>query len=135
MTIQKISIPASELVLWAEPDNINYFVKTPLVADSVEGTTNVQRSVKAHSRRQYPGDIITMNVSAHTRDVMIDPGRKVGSALPGSPFILDDGTEKRQFTFVGTVHDLHSFLLGEVNAETKLYTTGARYVIPKATGA
>ena len=134
MTIQKISIPDSELVLWAEVDNINYFVKTPLVADSVEGTTNVQRQVKSHSRRQYPGDLITMNVSSHTRDVMIDPGRKVGSALPGSPFILDDGVEKRQFTFAGTVHDLHSFLLGEVNAETKLYTTGARYVIPKQAG-
>jgi len=62
---------------------------------------------------------------------MVDPGRKVGNALPGSPFILDDGTEKRQFTFTGNVVDLHAFLMSDVKEETKLYTTGAPYVIPK----
>jgi hypothetical protein len=42
------------------------------------------------------------------------PGRKVGNALPGEPFILDDGTEKRQFTFAGNVVDLHAFLTSDV---------------------
>ena len=66
---------------------------------------------------------------------MVDPGRKVGSALPGFSFILDDGTEKRQFTLQGNVMDLHAYLVGELNAETKLYTQGARYVIAPASGA
>lgn len=135
MTIQKITIDGKDLVLYAEPANINYFVETTLEPDADAGATNVQQSVKSHSRRQYPGDIITMNVSAHTREVMVDPGRKVGNALPGSPFILSDDTEKRQFTFTGTVADLHAWLLGEVKKETVLYTTGARYVIPKSAGA
>ena len=60
---------------------------------------------------------------------MVDPGRKVGSALPGYSFILDDGTETRQFTTDADVIDLHSYLLGELNADTKLYTQGARYII------
>ena len=60
---------------------------------------------------------------------MVDPGRKVGNALPGFSFILDDGTERRQFTLQGNVMDLHAYLITELNAETKLYTQGARYVI------
>ena len=131
MTIQKFSIEGFELAIWAEPANLNYFLTTTLTPDAAEGTTNKQSQVKAHSRRQYPGDIITMNVSSHERIYMTEPGRKVGSALPGKPFILDDGTEKRQFTMTGNVVDLHAFLLSDVKEETKLYTTGARYVIPK----
>ena len=66
---------------------------------------------------------------------MYDPGRKVGSAFPGFSFILDDGTERRQFTLEGDVMDLHSYLLSQLNAETKLYTQGARYTInPVAEG-
>ena len=64
---------------------------------------------------------------------MYDPGRKVGNALPGYEFILDDGTEKRQFTTDADVMDLHAYLKGELLKQTKLYTNGARYVIEAAT--
>ena len=132
MTIQKLSPDGFELDIWAEPANINYFLNTQLVPAAVAGTVNTQATVKSFTRRQYPGDPTTINVSGHTRTYMVDPGRKVGNALPGSPFILDDGTEKRQFTFTGNVIDLHAFLVSDVKEETKLYTTGARYVIPKS---
>ena len=33
----------------------------------------------------------------------------------------------------GNVVDLHAFLTSDVKEETKLYTTGAPYVIPKPT--
>ena len=133
MTIQKLSPDGFELDIWAEPANINYFLNTELVPAAVAGVTNTQATVKSFTRRQYPGDPSTINVSGHTRTYMVDPGRKVGNALPGDPFILDDGTEKRQFTFTGNVIDLHAFLVSDAKAETKLYTTGARYVIPKST--
>ena len=133
MTIQKLSPAGFELDIWAEPANINYFLNTELVPAAVAGVINTQANVKSFTRRQYPGDPTTINVSSHTRTYMVDPGRKVGNALPGSPFILDDGTEKRQFTFAGNVIDLHAFLVSDVKEETKLYTTGARYVIPKKT--
>ena len=132
MTIQKLSPAGFELDIWAEPANINYFLNTELVPAAVAGVINTQANVKSFTRRQYPGDPTTINVSGHTRTYMVDPGRKVGNALPGSPFILDDGTEKRQFTFAGNVIDLHAFLVSDVKEETKLYTTGARYVIPKS---
>ena len=120
--------------IWCIPANFNYFVNTDLVADTEEGITNKSSNVKAHTRRLYYNDIIKVNVSTHTREFMHDPGRKVGSALPGYSFILDDGTEKRQFTTDADVMDLHAYLLGDLKAETKLYTNGARYIITPEEG-
>lgn len=131
MTVQKFSPDGFVLDIWAEPANINYFLTTPLTPASVGEVVNKTSTVKAHTRRQYVNDPTPVNVSSSSRVYMVDPGRKVGNALPGEPFILDDGTEKRQFTFAGNVVDLHAFLSSDVKEETKLYTTGARYVIPK----
>lgn len=133
-TIQKCTVDGHDIVIYCIPENFNYFVTTPLVPDAAAGATNAQSTVKAHNRRQYVGDIITMNVSAHTREYMVDPGRKIGSALPGFSFVLDDGVETRQFTLSGNVMDLHAYLVTALKAETKLYTQGARYVITPATG-
>ena len=131
MTIQKFTPDGFELAIYAEEANINYFLTTPLTPASVGAVVSKTATVKASTRRQYVGDPTPVNVSGGERVYMYDPGRKVGNALPGEPFILDDGTEKRQMTFSGNVVDLHAFLLSDVKEETKLYTTGARYVIPK----
>lgn len=127
--IEKCTPTGADWSIWCIPDNFNYFVKTDLVPDQDEGIVNKQSTVKSHSRRQYYNDIIKVQVPEHSRTFMFDPGRKVGSALPGYSFVLDDGTEKRQFTTDADVIDLHSYLLGEVNKDTKLYTNGARYLI------
>tara|TARA_B100002051_G_C16741289_1_gene644462 strand:- start:3498 stop:3914 length:417 start_codon:yes stop_codon:yes gene_type:complete len=127
--IVKCTPTGQNFSIWCIPANFNYFVSSPLTPDTEEGIVNKTSTVKAHTRRQYAGDLITMNVSAHSRTFMYDPGRKVGSALPGFSFILDDGTEKRQFTLDGDVMDLHAYLLTALNNETKLYTQGARYIV------
>ena len=133
MTVQKFAPEGFELAIYAETENLNYFLNTPITPVSEGAVVNKTATVKAHTRRQYVGDPTPVNVSGGDRVYMYDPGRKVGNALPGEPFILDDGTEKRQMTFAGNVVDLHAFLVSDVKAETKLYTTGARYVIPKST--
>ena len=134
-TIQKCTPTGEAFSVWCIPANFNYFVTTPLTPDSAGSVVNKQASVKAHTRRKYVGDPAPSNVSASTREFMVDPGRKVGNALPGFSFILDDGTEKRQFTLQGDVMDLHAYLVGELKAETKLYTQGARYVITPSEAA
>ena len=128
-TSQKCTPDGANFSIYCIPANFNYFVKTPLTPDSEGGVVNKQSTVTTYSRRQYAGDIIKVNVPGHTREYMFDPGRKVGSALPGFSFILDDGSERRQFTLEGDVMDLHAYLVTELNAETKLYTQGARYVV------
>ena len=133
-TIQKCTPTGKSFSIWCIPANFNYFVKTDLVPDSADSVVNKTTSVKAHTRRAYVGDSSPSNIPQSTREFMVDPGRKVGNALPGFSFILDDGTEKRQFTLDGNVMDLHAYLVGEVNNETKLYTQGARYVITPEEG-
>ena len=92
--------------------------------------TNVQLSKPAHTRRQYPGDTSLVNVSSHSATTIVDPGRKSGNAIPGKPFVADDGTEKRQFRFTGDWTDVHALFVGNVPNETSLYSpTGTRYVI------
>lgn len=134
-TIQKCTPTGQDFSIWCIPTNFNYFVKTDITPDSADSVVNKQTQVKAHTRRKYVDDPAPSNVRQTAREFMYDPGRKVGNALPGMAFILDDGVEKRQFTLQGDVMDLHAYLVNELNAETRLYTQGARYVIvPPAEG-
>ena len=132
MAKAKHSIDGSNLAIIGETANINYFLNTPLTPDSVDGVVNKQGNKKAHTRRRYVGDPAPSNVSAHSYEFMYDPGRIDLQTLPGRSFILDDGTEKRQFTFVGDVTDLHAFLVGEAKTDMKLYTSGPPYQISAA---
>ena len=134
MAIQKHTIDTTDSAIWAETPNINYFLTTPMVADSADSVTNVQVSKPAHSRRQYPGDQSAVGVSSHSATTIVDPGRKSGNAVPGKPFVADDGTEKRQFRYTGDWTDVHALFVGNVSTETKLYSsTGTRYVIAAPT--
>jgi len=133
-SIVKMTPTGKNFSIWGIPANINYFISEELAADSVEGVVNKTTTVKAHSRRRYVNDPAPINVGSHGREFMYDPGRKVGNALPGFSFILNDGTEKRQFTLQGDVMDLHAWLLTTLNNPTKLYTQGASYELTPAEG-
>lgn len=125
----KLTVPDHDFVIYGHPANFNYFVTTPLVAASDAGTSLGIAQRKAHSRRRYVGDTNPIGVDSHRMDFLIDPGRKTGSAIPGWSFILDDGTEKRQFTTTADVLALHLWLADNVKATTRLYTEGAMYTI------
>lgn len=132
-----IEVPQGEpITIYAEPDNINYFINGDLEPDTVDGVTNGSSSIGAYTRRTYPGDATPVNVSGGSREYLVDPSRKSGNALPGRSFMLvalDEGgavLEKRQFTFKGRLLDLHAFLSAEVSNLTYLYmNTGARYTL------
>lgn len=130
MSIQKHVYDAiTGNAIYAETANINYFLKTELAPASAAGAQNKTTSVKAHTRRRYPGDPTPANVSLSNREFLYDPGRRNGSATPGSPFILDDGAEKRSFTYTGPFTDLHAFLVGDAAMAFKCYSPSARYDI------
>ena len=135
------TVPAQELAvvghswnIWAIPANFNYFVDTDLVPAENEGSEERTASKSSHTRRRYVGDDAPINVGAHSYTYLYDPGRKVGSALPGYSFILDDGTEKRQFTTNAPVASLYGYLLADLSNKTALYTQGARYILDPAAG-
>ena len=99
---------------------------------------NKQTTVKAHTRRQYPGDSTPINVATSGRQFMVDPGRKSGNALPGKSFrVVGDaglpGEENRQFTYQGRWEDVHSLFVGDAAMQVFLYSpTGTRYVVDAA---
>lgn len=130
MTIQKhVYDVANGNAIYAETANINYFLKTELAPASAAGAQNKTASVKAHTRRRYPGDPTPANVQLSNREFLYDPGRRNGAATPGNPFILDDGVEKRSFTYTGSFTDLHAFLVGDAAVDMKCYSPSARYDI------
>ena len=132
MAAQKMTIPDGGVTIIGEPANINYFLKTALVPDSQTGAENKQSTVKAHTRRNYVGDATPSNVAASTRTWLYDPGRRNGPGTPGNPFLLDDGTEKRQFHYTGDFIDLHAFMVGEAKMALTLYSQSAAYSITAA---
>lgn len=127
-----------QVVIYAEPDNLNWFLSLPLDPDTITAPTTDTATVPAHTRRSYPGDATPVNVSGSSREFLKDPTRRSGNALPGRSFMLQatngsNVTEKRQFTFKGRVQDLHGYLRENAAYDTFLYlNTGARYSIPAA---
>ena len=132
MTRQKHTPDGANISIIGETANINFFLNTALTPDSVDDVVNKTSSKKAHTRRRYKGDPAPSNVSAHSYEFMVDPGRIDLQTLPGDAFVLVANGEKRQFTYVGDVMDLHAFLVGQAKYETKLYTQGPPYVIAAA---
>ena len=127
-------VPSVSWKIYGHPTNFNYFVTTPLVPASEAGRSFTTTNRKAHSRRKYIGDPTPSNVGASTVFYMSDPGRKVGNAVPGWNFILDDGLEKRQFTTDGDVSELIQYLEDAVSKEVRVYTQGARYIVTPGDG-
>ena len=141
MAIQSHTVQenGNDIKIYAETANIQYFVNATMEADEDAGPTNAQTSVASYSRRQYPGDPTPVSVAGATREYLVDPSRRSGTALPGKNFELAAfnaqgvETERRRFTYVGRFMDLHAWLTGEAKYDLSLYNhTGARYSIPKA---
>ena len=134
MTAQKMVPAGTDIAIYGEPANINYFVETDLVPASKDSVENKTSTVKTHTRRKYATDSSPSNVSGGSREYLYDPGRRNGGAVPGRPFILDDGTERRQFHFTGSVMDLHAYLVGEASMDLTFFSPSAAYDIAKAAG-
>ena len=130
----KLVVPDQPWVIYGHPTNFNHFVTTPLVPITPADREYQGGTKKAHSRRQYKGDATPSSVASHGYSYLHDPGRKTGNAIPGWAFILDDGTEKRQFTTTGDVVSLVAYLEDNVKDATRLYTNGARYDLAKPAG-
>jgi len=145
MSIQKFKIAGGlgrkAFAIYAEPANLNYFLKTAITPVTAGDAVIKDVDSKAASVRQYPGDPTPFNRPATVRAVVFDPSRKTGNGLPGRSIILvaDAGLpaeEKRQFTLYGNWTDFHHWLKGVAKMEIYAYNNkGTRYVVPAATSA
>jgi len=132
MTSVKMIPDGRDIAIYGEPANINYFVKTDLEPASEGSVENKDSTVSSHTRRRFATDTSPSNVSSHSREYLFDPGRRNGGAIPGQIFVLDDGTERRQFHFTGRVMDLHAYLVAEASMDLTLVSPSASYDITAA---
>lgn len=132
MTIVKMIPEGTDIAIYGEPANINYFVSTDLEPATAGAVVNRESTVSSFKRRRFVGDDEPVTVSSFDREYMFDPGRRNGGGTPGRPFILDDGTERRQFSFTGTVADLHAYLVGDAAMAFTLFSPSASYEIAAA---
>ena len=115
----------NDLKIWTiAPENLDYFIDIAgsgldqrnsadvVVADSATkgGNTAVHR---------YPGDPSPYNRANTSRKIMKNRTVRHGNALPGKGFMLDDGTERRQFTYQGDLRALHALLVGHLKMDVK----------------
>ena len=84
--------------------NLAYFMDiTGAGADGICGAdrTFLDEAVAASTRRGYAGQTEGLiNVSAHSRRVVIAPNRVKGNALAGMKITMADNDERRQFRLV-----------------------------------
>ncbi len=115
--------------------NLAYFMDvTGAGADGICGAdrTFLDQDVAASTRRGYAGQTEGLiNVSAHSRRVVIAPNRVKGNALAGMKITMADNDERRQFRLVGAMRDLVANLIETANVEFWLYSgRGSRICIP-----
>jgi hypothetical protein len=143
MALTRFTVPGvggqQGLRIYAEPANLNYFLKTPLTPDAAAGPVDKQSVVKAHSRRQGPGDTTPISVRASNREWTIDASKRWGSGLPGRSVVLVadaglPGEERRQFTVKGDWNEFTAWLGSKAKMQIEAYNhTGAHVTIPAAT--
>ena len=136
MAIEKHTVnEQTGAAIYGESDNLNYFLKTALEPDTIGGIEARTKSYPKRTVRRYVGDPNPYEIPpVATVRYLYDPGRRNGSATPGQEMILDDGTEKRSFTFTGSYIDIHAFIMGNAKMDLTLYSPGASNKIKAADG-
>ena len=133
----------SELTLWTiAPENLNYFIDVagaglePQDSGSVVVDKSQSKSGNASVKR-YPGDPAPFTRANVPKTIMRNRNVRHGNALPGRRFILDDGTERRQFTYQGQLASLHALLVGNLKVDvmfTHYNGSTERITAPSAEG-
>jgi hypothetical protein len=115
---------------------INWFLNTPLVADTAGEAEIRTKSIPGHQRRRGPSDQNPINVLQSTAEYLYDPTLKSGNALPGRTIRLQtsenaDVDATRQFTLVGRAMDFRAYFKDQMKYETYVYySEGGRHTLP-----
>lgn len=137
MAIEKHTINEQQkTAIYGETANLQYFLKTTIEADTVGGVETRTKNIPKRSVRRYVGDPNPYEIGPVTgARYVYDPGRRGGGGTPGKEMILDDGTERRSFTYVGSFVDVHAFILGDAKMDLTLYSEGDGYPMQAAAEA
>ena len=119
------AVAGAELSIWTiAAENLNYFIDIagaglePKTSEAVVVAQSLSKGGNATVQR-YPGDTAPFTRANVAKTIMKNRQVRHGNALPGRRFILDDGTEKRQFTYQGDLYALHALLVGNLKVNVK----------------
>ena len=113
--------------------NLSYFADVTGLDDKTKTGADISPSVSAHSRNSFMRDPAPSSVSAHTRYLSTGLRQSKGG-FPGVGITLDDGVERRDFSYTGTMSGLVAWLKTTAKHKITLYgPTGTPYdTIPVA---
>ena len=107
--------------LYDRYDNLKYFADVADLADKAgSGGTDSEFDVAAHGRKPYLNSKVEISVKGYTRNVVTGISQSKG-ALPGYNITLSDGTEKRDFTYTGTISSFYSWLKTTAKMEIQMF--------------
>ena len=138
--IDSNAVAGAELAIWTiAPENLIYFLDVegagllPQDSASVVVTHSQSKGGNASVSR-YPGDPAPFTRANAPKTIMKNRNVRHGNALPGRRFILDDGTERRQFTYQGDLASLHALLVGNLKMAVKFthYNGAWEFIEPAA---
>ena len=131
----------NELKIWTiAPENLDYFIDIAGSGLEQRDSSDVVVAESASKGgnatvRRYPGDPSPFNRANTSSKIMKNRTVRHGNALPGRSFILDDGTERRQFTYQGDLRALHALLVGNLKMDVKFtHYNGATELITAPEG-
>ena len=134
--------PGAELSIWTiAAANLDYFIDiagaglAPKTSTAVVVAQSLSKGGNVSVQR-WPGDTAPCTRANVAKTIMKNRQVRHGNALAGRRFILDDGIEKRQFTYQGDLHALHALLVGNLKVNVKFtnYNGAWEYITAPSAG-
>lgn len=114
--------------------NLTYFADISSLSDKATTGADKTSTVKSHSRDSFMRDPAPSTVASHTRYFSTGLRQSKGG-FPGYNITLSDGTEKRDFTYTGTMSGFVAWLKTTAKVDVDLYgPKGTPYDTIKAAG-
>ena len=122
------TVDGATVKVYAIAENWTYFVTdTP---DTGGAAVPVSWSMGSTTVRRFPGDPEPYQRAGSTGNRALP--KTVSRILPGQSFVLSDGVETRQFSYVGSLSRLYAYCLSAAKKDfTLISSTGKPYPVKK----
>ena len=100
--------------------NLSYFADVTGLEDKTRDGLDKQVQVASHIRKAFMRDQENLTVKSHTRYFSTGLRRSKGG-YPGYTITLSDGTEKRDFSYTGTMSGLVAWLKTTAKVDIDMY--------------
>ena len=113
--------------LYDKYSNLSYFADVTSLEDKTQTGVDLEVSVTSYKRGRFMRDPAPSTIPQQTRNVSMGIRQSKG-AIPGDTITLDDGVERRQFQYTGSMSGFYAWLKTAATQDVVLYgSTGTPY--------